>query len=284
MGKKRLIGLDMDGTVLTDNKEILPEVEEAIHRALAAGAEVVFCTGRSLAEMRETIALFPDMRYHCLESGAFLYDAWKGEPLRTENVPMEVREALAAAARGRDILPQVFASGEAYMNAAQMRDCSHYLIEAFQPLYDRVVTPVEDALAFALDAGRNVEKINLFHTGPAEREKTARMVMGKGLPAEFAYCDESSLEASPEGLTKARGLEGLCGALGITLQEAAMVGDADNDLAAMEAVGYAVAMGNANERVKAAADCSVADNEHGGCAEALGRILEHWGLRAGEQE
>ena len=49
MKQVRLIALDMDGTVLNDEKKIDERTQRAIHRALAAGKEVVFCSGRSYA-------------------------------------------------------------------------------------------------------------------------------------------------------------------------------------------------------------------------------------------
>ena len=52
-----------------------------------------------------------------------------------------------------------------------------------------------------------------------------------------------------------------------------MVGDADNDLEALKASGLAVAMGNANEHVKKVCAVQVADNNHGGCAQAIRRYL-----------
>lgn len=48
-----------------------------------------------------------------------------------------------------------------------------------------------------------------------------------------------------------------------------VVGDADNDIAAMKKAGLAVAMKNANEHVKALADVIVSDNDHDGCMEVL---------------
>ena len=53
--KYQLIALDMDGTVLNDRKEIDAETRSAIHEALTAGVEVVFCTGRSFSEMRDIL-------------------------------------------------------------------------------------------------------------------------------------------------------------------------------------------------------------------------------------
>ena len=57
------------------------------------------------------------------------------------------------------------------------------------------------------------------------------------------------------------------------MEQAVMVGDADNDIEAMRAVGMAVAMGNANEHVKKICDLEVADNNHRGCAQAIYHVL-----------
>ena len=51
------------------------------------------------------------------------------------------------------------------------------------------------------------------------------------------------------------------------------MGDADNDLAMLRAAGLGVAMGNAIPTAVEAADVQVADNDHGGCAEAVRRYL-----------
>lgn len=66
----QLIALDIDGTLLNTNKEITPDTEAAVHRAFAAGKEVVLSTGRSFAELAEILDTFPEMRYGICESGA----------------------------------------------------------------------------------------------------------------------------------------------------------------------------------------------------------------------
>ena len=57
----RLLALDMDGTVLTSEKVISPRTDAAIRRAMAAGKEVLFATGRAPAEMRAHLAKYPEM-------------------------------------------------------------------------------------------------------------------------------------------------------------------------------------------------------------------------------
>ena len=74
-------------------------------------------------------------------------------------------------------------------------------------------------------------------------------------------------------MDKGTGLLALAKLLGIPQDATIAVGDADNDLGMLRAAGLGVAMGNANESARAAADAVVADNDHDGCAEAIHRFL-----------
>ena len=85
----QLIALDIDGTLLNTNKEITPDTEAAVHRAFAAGKEVVLSTGRSFAELAEILDTFPEMRYGICESGALIFD-------RQSDTPIAVRSSASA--------------------------------------------------------------------------------------------------------------------------------------------------------------------------------------------
>ena len=62
--------------------------------------------------------------------------------------------------------------------------------------------------------------------------------------------------------------------LGTTPAHCIAAGDADNDLPMLRTAGLGVAMGNAAEHIKTAADRVVSDLDHGGCAEAIRILLE----------
>ena len=81
MKRYTLLTADMDGTVLNTRKEITPRTAGAIHQALADGWEVLFATGRCLAEVRPYLADFPDMRYLLCHSGATVTDLRTGQDL-----------------------------------------------------------------------------------------------------------------------------------------------------------------------------------------------------------
>ena len=64
-----------------------------------------------------------------------------------------------------------------------------------------------------------------------------------------------------------------CEIVKIPLEHTIAVGDSDNDVKMMKVAGLPVAMGNARECVREVCKVNVADNDHGGCAEAIYRYL-----------
>ena len=58
----RLIGLDLDGTLLTDRKDILPETLSALNAAGEAGILIVPATGRPLSGVPEDVISFLYLR------------------------------------------------------------------------------------------------------------------------------------------------------------------------------------------------------------------------------
>lgn len=77
------------------------------------------------------------------------------------------------------------------------------------------------------------------------------------------------LEVMAPGVGKAEGIRILCGHYGISLEEAAVFGDGENDMGMLRAVGYGIAMGNASDQVKAAAAYVTLSNEEEGIYEAI---------------
>lgn len=108
---------------------------------------------------------------------------------------------------------------------------------------------------------RSVPKTGLARPPPTQQ--TAR----KGR-LNFLYAIRN-----PAGVTKASGLAEVCRVLGIGMEQAVAVGDSLNDLAMIKEAGLGVAMGNAQEAVKQAADEVVAGNEEDGVAEAIRRFV-----------
>jgi len=79
----------------------------------------------------------------------------------------------------------------------------------------------------------------------------------------------TNLEVNPYGISKANALEKVCERIGITMDNVMAVGDSLNDIAMIESAGIGVAMGNAQETVKKAADWVTNTNNEDGVAKAI---------------
>ncbi len=81
-----------------------------------------------------------------------------------------------------------------------------------------------------------------------------------------------NLEVMPRGVDKAGGVRDLADALGIPLSQVMTLGDEDNDVSMLKAVGYGVAMANGSQTAKDAAFFVTDDNDRDGFAKAIERF------------
>ena len=81
------------------------------------------------------------------------------------------------------------------------------------------------------------------------------------------------LEVIPRVINKGQGIRDICRVLGIDPSQVISFGDAENDIPMLKAAGMGVAMGNAAEPVRQAADLVTLSNNEDGIAAALEKLL-----------
>lgn len=268
----QLIALDIDGTLLNTNKEITPDTEAAVHRAFAAGKEVVLSTGRSFAELAEILDTFPEMRYGICESGALIFDRQSDTPIAVHPIDVELARQAVDIARPRDILIHIFLNGRPVISQRRMEQLADFQIPYFQSMFERYSLQVPDGPDYCLNQPHpSMEKINLYHHTVEERSETERLLAH--LPLSMVDSEKTSLELSAAGVDKGKGLYELCRHLGIPIEATIAVGDSFNDAAILNAAGLAIGMGNTAEPVRKLCDVIVKDCDHDGVAEAIERYL-----------
>ena len=85
----KLIALDLDGTLLTSNKELTQRNYRALEKAAEMGIEVVPTTGRLVGALPEVIRKLPFLRYVISVNGAQVVDIHTGETLYDAEIPMD---------------------------------------------------------------------------------------------------------------------------------------------------------------------------------------------------
>ena len=268
----KLIAFDMDGTLLDSAKRIRQDSLEAIREASAAGKTVVLSTGRCMPELEEYLE---DLRNAGLDfliavSGSLIRNIRNGQDLSVRPIPREVLLAMLERAEDEDIMVHILAD-RSYMQKDKVCHSARYGMGSYQEMFSRVAVQPENLLEYCTVHPFTVYKCNFYCQSPEQREQLKDLCAD--LPLNMAYSETSAIEYCCRDVSKASGLEELCRLRGIPVSESIAVGDADNDLTMLQTAGFAVAMGNANDQVKAAADAIVADNDHGGCAEAIRSFL-----------
>lgn len=270
----QLIAFDMDGTLLDSKKDVLPSSVAAIDEALASGKDVAIASGRCPKMVLMYRDAIPHVRYAICSAGAAIVDLFEAKTLETTEVPATALQKVMTASHGRDMLIETTCDGEFVVSRPEMERCERYSLGVYKSLYREqgtVLDTAAEAEAFTLDPAHRIQKLNLHYTCDEDRDVVVASLAGENV--NIVYCEKHSIEITHASVTKGTGLLALAAQLGISPEQTIAVGDADNDLPMLRAAGLAVAMGNANENARVASDVTVADNNHGGCAEAIHRFL-----------
>lgn len=117
-----------------------------------------------------------------------------------------------------------------------------------------------------------VNKITVCHT-PQKLETVFAALSALSDRYNFARTSPQWIECSCQGVSKGEAVLRLQEKLNISAEETLIFGDGENDLS-MFSCGTAVAMGNAMESVKQAADRITLDNDHDGIAAVIEEYLK----------
>ena len=133
--------------------------------------------------------------------------------------------------------------------------------------------PVPELKEHLRQHGGSVQKIQLFSTDPA-----LRTALLKELPTRFSHLAVSSsvernVEINHEDANKGAALTALASRLGLDRSQVMAFGDGLNDISMIREAGTGVAMQNAVDEVKAAADLITGSCEESGVAEVIEQIL-----------
>lgn len=272
MEQYKLIAFDMDGTLLNSQKKITDKACEAIQKAIDAGIIVILNTGRCVAELEEYMDVLKNIQYINSTSGALVYDRKSDKDIYSSALDVDTVKAILDIVSSKDVMID-FLTRESIVQRDKIEKMEQYHMEVYRDMFERVTVKWEDICGQYLEKPFPVAKLNIYHTSEEARNYTRQRIEELQLGVEMVNAETTSLEISAKGIDKGIGLEKLCQYLNISLSQTIVVGDADNDIGAMKKAGLAVAMGNANERIKELADVMVADNDHDGCREVIEKYI-----------
>jgi len=259
----RLVACDLDGTLIARDNRLSDRVTAAVARTLDAGIWVVAVTGRP---WQWTLDI---ARHHRLlptavaSNGAALIDVESGA---IEPTGLRDGVVLGLMERVRAKVPGVtFAvDGVGFMGHEPGFHDATYLVDVGGHRGDLTELVARDVIKLIC----RVEGL------PAEAlaaEIDADVTAGVAVPYHGAG---EWVELLPDGVSKASGLALVCERLGVAADEVVAVGDGWNDVPMLEWAGVGVAMRDASEHVRAAADRVAPSADDDGVAVLLDELLD----------
>lgn len=268
----RVIALDLDGTLLTPNKTILPASLEALARAKEAGYQILIVTGR------HHVAIHPFYQALALDTpaiccnGTYLYDYQAKKVLEAD--PLSTAQALPLI----DMLNEHGVHGLMYVDNAMVyeQETGHItrgiewgltLPEAQRPVFQQVESfakaahEVDTIWKFAL-TDENSDRLNAFVQQVEEK---------LGLECERSWIYQ--VDVARKGNSKGNRLARWVGSQGLSMKDVIAFGDNFNDISMLENAGMGVAMGNADDAVKARANVVIGENTETSIADFIYKQL-----------
>jgi len=256
----RLVGLDLDGTLLNDNNELTPGVVQAFKRAVEANLQVVVVTGR------DKLSALPFLRQLGAEQTVITSggaQVWLNGELfsHISFTPQQTRNILDLGLQN--------AAG---MFVDQPDQTWRFGVRYYTELYGHLSDSVEikngddllEPLPFKVSLIQETSVLNIM------RDQLALEHPGFTLTSPYSQV----LDVNPEGGNKGAALARLAAALGVPLNQTAVAGDSENDLSMFAVAGRTYAMGNAADVLREVADHVAPTNDMDGAAWVLVDVMK----------
>ena len=278
MANIKLIALDMDGTLFDELGKISEKDKETLQRATEAGVAVAIATGRAYTELPVEMLYEVGVRYAITGNGSAVYKLPTGQCVFADCLDNEVLYDILEEIGQLDVYYDVYIEGIAYCP----KSVCHNIRKMDMPTeihehVERTRTVVDDLIEFIKSTGKQVEKATvnfaLLKDGSLlGREETAE-ILDKYPQVQYLSGGYHNWEFTRTGVTKGSGIQFLAKELGVPMECTMACGDSQNDLAMLETVAVAVAMGNATPEVKRIADFVSKTNNESGVAYAIEKFV-----------
>lgn len=253
---------DIDGTVLPYKQPTVSErMRRAMHTALDAGIRVGPASGRGISHVAPAFAGDQALVATALGTNGMQVHL-DGKLIHEEHLPREAMEHVLQTIAGRPGIGAIIFDPNTGIPLL-VQGTREDLTESF-PVYAR------QALDYDGIPDCPIVKMNVFIAHGMEPTRAAYELLTKEVPEIGINIPMAGfLNFTPLGYSKATGIDILCDALGIGIDQVVVFGDSGNDLEMLEHVPNSVAVANATEEAQAAAHWHIGPCEEDAVADVL---------------
>ena len=272
----RLAAVDMDGTLLDDDKNFPPGMDELLDQMDARGVTFAPASGRQVWTLIDMFPGRPGMTVIGENGGIVMRDGVEvsSHPVDTPTVREVIRLVRDATSGPDGIDGGLVMCGKQF---AYVERTDEGFVEGVMPYYHRTKR-VEDqnAIIDAIEAGQiddAIVKLAVYVIGPVEPLAQATLANFADTH-QYAISGANWADLQIRGVDKGSAVRDLQRFLGVERAQTAVFGDAGNDLSMMGVADLSFAMANASQDVIEAARFVAPSNNEAGVAQVLRSLLK----------
>ncbi|MFW8052922.1 Cof-type HAD-IIB family hydrolase [Vagococcus fluvialis] len=261
----KLIAIDLDGTLLRDDKTISEGNKVALTKAKEQGVKVVLCTGRPLLAVEsylDRLELRDEGDYSITFNGGSIQKNDTGEELLSYSLSLEEVKSVAEVMTELDLPLDIITTDTCIHLTTSTSKESIY--PSLNPLLKTVTKSVSE-----LD-DKTVYNKMVVGTDPAYLDEKLKELSSEWYEIfNIMKSRDCLLEIIHKEVSKANGIDLLAKELGIKQSEVMAIGDEENDVSMIEYAGMGVVMENGNSELKKIAQFITKTNQEDGVAHAV---------------
>lgn len=272
--KIRMIGFDLDGTILDSKKHLPQENIDAVMEAIASGVIVLPATGRPKVGVPKEVLAIPGIRYLLASNGTRIEDLQTGEMLHhvclSHEMTMDLARQLSAVADG---MWELYCHGKCYVDEATYHFVEHPAMT--EPMKKYLITTrtfVPNLLEYMEEHQLRAEKFQTFYENQ-QRKDLMMEILDREPEVVVTSSSVFNLEINSIKAGKGNGLLELGRLLGIAKEEIMAIGDSSNDWDMLKKVGFPVVMENGDEETKKLGKYITKRNDEYGVAYAIRKFV-----------
>lgn len=270
----KLIASDLDGTLLTDEKQILDSTREAIAAAVQAGIFFVPATGRPFEALPKMVLELPGLEYVITSNGAAIFSVKEKKRIFEKLMTPESVEKLLENPLDEDMAYEVMIQGIAYADEAYVKNPFAYgLNEKGAAYVQKTRKPVSDIREYTMKQKEKIDNIVIVCSNPKRKKEICEMLQNTVEGIFVTSSVPHLIEIGNADAGKGKTICELLKILGSNPDEAMCFGDADNDVDMLQAVRYGIAMENGTDTCKHAAYTTTASNQEDGVGQMIRKVL-----------
>ncbi len=258
----RLVAIDLDGTLINPNLQISDNDIESIKKCRQNGVIVTIVTGRTIRSVGEITDMLDLAGLHLASSGAVIIDE-KQEIHKALKIPEEMIKKIAQSSREWD-RAIVYHTSNGFLKYEKYYPDLEYIAEN-----KKFFKKVKDILAS--DILTDSLQMTVLIDEDDEFNQYLKEIAGDTVKIRRAGPYFLNILNKKAG--KLSGVKEILKETGIKREDLMVIGDTELDIGIIRYAGVGVAMGNASQRVKDAADYISTSNSKSGVSKAINRYI-----------